>query len=328
MQIHLENLKYYARHGLMPQERATGGDFETDITLTLDDLATEDAVFGDRLDSTVNYAEAIGAVNEEMAEPSALIEHVAGRIGARLLRDFPPVRSVRVKVRKCCPPVNGFAGEGVAVEITLRRRLAIWDFDGTIADTRDSIVRTMTLTLEACGLEVPAETDIADTIGLPLRQSIGRLTGLKDTALDEAVNAYRRIFETKGIKHIRLFPGVADAMHRQVNRGMTVSIATSRGHESTAELCERLGIARYISHIVACEDVTHNKPHAEPVMKLCAQTGTEPADVTVIGDTTYDMEMGANAGADRLIGVIWGNHSAGRLREAGATRIAETTEDI
>lgn len=320
MLIRLEQLTFHARHGVMPQESKVGGRFEVDVTLRLDDTECSGAVDDDLLCHTVNYAEVYAAVAEEMARPSALIEHVAGRMARRMLHDFPAVREVTVRVRKCCPPIEGFAGRGVSVEVTRHRRLVVWDFDGTLADTQRGIVRTMRLTLGECAPACsPTDDDIRQTIGLPLRDSIARLSGLHGGALDKAEDTYRRLFETEGVPCTTLFDGIADALRRQTERGDVVTIATSRGHQSVKELCERMGILQYIAHIIACEDVQHAKPHAEPVLRLCKTTGIRPAHTTVIGDTTYDMEMGFNAGVARCLGVTWGNHTAEMLARAGGT---------
>lgn len=299
-----------------------------DVLLHLDDTECEGAIKGDHLAHTVNYAEVYAAVAEEMARPSALIEHVAGRIARRVIRNFRPVRQVSVRVRKCCPPIDGFAGDGVSVEVTRHRQLVVWDFDGTLADTSRGIVRTMRQTLGECAPDCrPTDADICKTIGLPLRDSIAMLSGLQDEALDKAVNMYHVLFETVGVACTTLFDGIAEALRRQTERGDVVTIATSRGHKSAKELCERLGILQYISHIIACEDVMHAKPHAEPVLRLCKTTGIRPAHTTVIGDTTYDMEMGFNAGVARCLGVTWGNHTAEMLARAGG-EVVETPEAL
>lgn len=324
MQIRLNRMKFYARHGVLPQEAAVGALFEVSLTLSVDDADASGALFDDRLEHTVNYAEVHAVVRREMDTPSALLERVAARVARAVVRQFPLVRQAEVAVTKCTPPISGFDAGGVTVSYALRRTLVAWDFDGTIADTRQGILRTMQLTLQRCRGVVPPEADICNTIGLPLRESIRRLSGFSGDALDRAVAVYHELFETEGAALAVLFPGVAEAIRRQHIRGAFVAIATSRGHASTARLCRQLGIADCIDHIVACEDVQCSKPHAEPVLKLCALTHTLPADTTVIGDTTYDVEMGLNAGAGRVVGVAWGNHSPEQLLRAGADCVADS----
>lgn len=122
--IRLDGLRFYAFHGVLPQERTVGGDYTVDLVLTLappaEGVATARAVWADALDGTVNYAEVYDVVRREMAQPSALLEHVAGRILGRLFDAFPLIEEARVTLRKGTPPM-GAASDGCAVTLTAAR---------------------------------------------------------------------------------------------------------------------------------------------------------------------------------------------------------------
>lgn len=102
--IELKEMKFYAFHGVGEQERQVGNHFVVDLTLS---APLDEAILSDRLEDTVNYAEIHQAVKEEMAQPSNLLEHVAGRILRRLKRQFPQIEEVEVKVVKLNPPFGG-----------------------------------------------------------------------------------------------------------------------------------------------------------------------------------------------------------------------------
>lgn len=110
-------MRFYAYHGVLEQERRVGGQFTVDLTLTLSPASCA-AVEHDDLSATVNYAEAYDVVRRVMAEPSALIEHVAGRILRALFASFPLIASATVTVCKDAPPIPGFDGKGCAVTLT------------------------------------------------------------------------------------------------------------------------------------------------------------------------------------------------------------------
>ncbi len=325
MTIRMPQMRFFARHGVLPQEQTVGADFLVSLALHIDDEQARPALFADNLDGTVNYAEAYALVNRLMQQPSALLEHVAARVARALIRQFRLLRQVDVTVTKCAPPITGYQGAGVSVEYSLRRQLVAWDFDGTIADTSKGIVRTMTATFRQMGFNIPAEEDICATIGLPLTKSIAQLAKLDEESdtLRRAVDVYRDFFEKIGNKGITLFPTVKDELRRQHEQGLFVAIATSRGHESVDTLCQTLGIREFIDEIVACEDVSVHKPAPQPVLRLCQLTNVRPEDTTVIGDTTYDILMGRNARAARCIGVGWGNHTAQMLLDAGADEVVD-----
>ena len=107
-------MAFYAYHGVLPQERAVGGEYWVDLTLYPADISA--AVQGDRLDGTINYAEAYEIVRREMAQPSALLEHVCGRIAQALFAAFPALLRIEVEVCKVNPPI-GAACHGASVKL-------------------------------------------------------------------------------------------------------------------------------------------------------------------------------------------------------------------
>lgn len=102
--IEIDGLRIWARHGVMPQERAVGNEFE--VSVAFDYPPALKAVETDNVDDTLNYAVVIEIIRDVMAEPSALLEHVAGRIKDAVLERFPEIASGRITVSKPAPPVS------------------------------------------------------------------------------------------------------------------------------------------------------------------------------------------------------------------------------
>jgi dihydroneopterin aldolase len=105
--ITLEAMKFRAFHGVTDGERIIGGTFLADISYTIE----TDAVETDRIEDTVSYAAMYDLIKEEMAKPSRLIEHVAGRIMKAVKRKFPQIPEITVRISKLNPPVSGEAGK-------------------------------------------------------------------------------------------------------------------------------------------------------------------------------------------------------------------------
>ena len=103
-QIELREMKFYAYHGVSPQETAVGNTFIVDLRLT---APLQAAVASDRLEDTMNYAVIYQLVKGEMEQPSRLIEHVAGRILASLHRNFPQISHIYLRLAKLNPPFGG-----------------------------------------------------------------------------------------------------------------------------------------------------------------------------------------------------------------------------
>lgn len=115
--VFVRNIRLHACHGVLPQERTVGNDYSVSVSACCPLGA---AVASDDVADTLNYAAVCGVVREEMAVPSALVEHVAGRICRRVLNDFANVSSVRVMVVKLNPPM-GADCDGAGVELEMSR---------------------------------------------------------------------------------------------------------------------------------------------------------------------------------------------------------------
>lgn len=113
--IYINSLRLHARHGVLPQERVVGNDYV--VTLKVDyDISR--AMTTDDVADTINYALLCSIVEEEMAVPSNLIEHVAGRISRRILSRFDGVTALHLSITKANPPM-GADCDGAGVEIHL-----------------------------------------------------------------------------------------------------------------------------------------------------------------------------------------------------------------
>jgi dihydroneopterin aldolase len=113
--IVLREVRFHAFHGVMPQERKVGADFTVSLRVGLD---LSRPVESDAVEDTLNYATLYEVVKQEMAVPSQLLEHVAGRIGKAVFSRFPQVESADVVLTKLNPPM-GADCEGASVELHL-----------------------------------------------------------------------------------------------------------------------------------------------------------------------------------------------------------------
>lgn len=113
--VFLKDVRFHAFHGVMPQERSVGADFLVSLRMGYD---LSKAMVSDEVGDTLNYAEVYQLVRQEMEQPSALLEHVAGRIVRTLLERFPMVTSVDLQLMKQNPPM-GADCKGAGVELHL-----------------------------------------------------------------------------------------------------------------------------------------------------------------------------------------------------------------
>lgn len=109
--VYIKDMRFYARHGVLAQETSVGAEFRVSLEA---EYPLEEAIDTDDVQTTLNYADVFAIVQEEMAIPSKLIEHVAGRIGQRLLKEMPKIRKLMVNIMKVNPPMEAdCCGAGV-----------------------------------------------------------------------------------------------------------------------------------------------------------------------------------------------------------------------
>ena len=113
--IYINDLRFHAFHGVMPQERLTGNDYSVDLRVG---YAVSSAMLSDDVNDTINYAGLYEIVRQEMSVPSQLVERVAFRIADRISRRYPDVSRMDVKVTKLNPPF-GADCHGAGVELHL-----------------------------------------------------------------------------------------------------------------------------------------------------------------------------------------------------------------
>lgn len=113
--IYLRNLRFHAFHGVLPQERVIGNDYEVSLRVQ---CPMETAMASDEVEDTLNYADIFRVVQQEMQVPSNLLERVAYRIADRLFRKYPTIQAIDLKLTKLNPPMST-DGEGVGIELHL-----------------------------------------------------------------------------------------------------------------------------------------------------------------------------------------------------------------
>lgn len=113
--ILLSGLQFHAFHGVLPQERLVGNDYELSLRMG---YPLDKAMQTDNVADTLNYADAYAVVKREMEQPSALLEHVAARIAKSLFQTFPQLVSLDLTLTKRNPPM-GAQCLGASVELHL-----------------------------------------------------------------------------------------------------------------------------------------------------------------------------------------------------------------
>lgn len=110
-EIQLENLKFFAHHGVFEHEQRDGNEFEVNLSVKYNLFEP----IADELKDTVSYATLFEIVDREMKIPRKLLETVASNIATEVKERFPFCFSIVCKITKLYPPIPQFMGKGASV---------------------------------------------------------------------------------------------------------------------------------------------------------------------------------------------------------------------
>lgn len=208
-------------------------------------------------------------------------------------------------------------------------KLIIFDFDGTLVDSRSLILESHRIVFGEFRLPAPPPARSLALVGKSLNVILAELAG-PTAPIAEMVRAYDLLLPQLRADDAfaeRPFDGVGDLLSELSSKADTVlGLATGHRSDTVAPALEAL---RWDGHFrtIQAADTAPSKPHPGMLLQAMAATGVTPEDTIFIGDTTFDMEM-ARAARLRSIGVAWGYHGAELLIVAGADRIAGTIDEM
>lgn len=208
-------------------------------------------------------------------------------------------------------------------------KLIIFDFDGTLVDSRSLILESHRLVFSQFQLPVPSPAESLALVGKSLDVILTQLAGPEAPIL-EMVKAYDLLLPQLRADSAfaeKPFDGAGDLLSELSAASDTVlGVATGHRTDTIAPALEELRWTDYFKTIQAA-DTAPSKPHPAMLLQALAATGVTPENALFIGDTTFDMEM-AQAARLRSIGVGWGYHRAEPLLAAGAHRVVQSIDQL
>jgi pyrophosphatase PpaX len=208
--------------------------------------------------------------------------------------------------------------------VASRVRAVLYDFDGTLADTTELVMSSWRHTMREHFGEVPPDEEWLAGFGTPLDIQLMRFAS-SVAERDALMATYRDDQNAHLDAVVRPFPGALEAVVELARRGYALAIVTSRFREGTLRAMRTCGLIDHFPTIITPEDVTHAKPHPEPVERALAELGVEPEAALFVGDSPHDIAAGRAAGT-RTAGALWGPFPRAQL-EAEAPDFLLTAQD-
>lgn len=203
------------------------------------------------------------------------------------------------------------------------KRLLIFDFDGTLADTFPGIVSALNAARARLGYpEVDRET-IRRWIGYGLRHFMEHAVPeeVRDgPAVDEMTRSYKAIYREMAFDSARLFEGVSDVLDAVANDSLVV--VSNKSADQLEPMVERLGIRDRFLLVIGGDSLAKPKPHRLVYDHVADALNARELSGWVIGDSEPDIELGRNAGL-QTVACLWGLRTRAELERVGATHVVE-----
>jgi phosphoglycolate phosphatase len=208
-------------------------------------------------------------------------------------------------------------------------KLVIFDFDGTLVDSRKLIVESNRIVFGQFGFTAPADEASFALVGMSLELVLPQLAG-PDAPVIKMMEAYRHVLPLLRADESYAevpFEGAAELLGELAERD-DVRLGIATGHLSYAitPALERFGWHKHFC-TVQTVDKAPSKPHPGMVLQALGEAGVKADDAIMIGDTAFDMEM-ARAADVHAIAVSWGYHRPDRLHGAGASRVVHDMSEL
>lgn len=205
---------------------------------------------------------------------------------------------------------------------------ALFDLDGTLADTVELILKCYRHTMKVhIGKELPDERWLA-TIGTPLRDQL-RAFAADDDEAARMLETYATFQRTVHDEMVDLFPGVGEVLATLREAGVPIAVVTSKRKEMALRTLRRCGLGDSYDVLVTADDVERGKPDPEPV-RLALRTLGIPAEAhrsVFVGDSPFDLRAGRAAGT-RTAAALWGPYDRPALEAEQPDYYLEGMRDL
>jgi len=203
-------------------------------------------------------------------------------------------------------------------------KLAVFDVDGTLVDSRQVIARAMNRAFERAGLGGMPYERTRTIVGLELTEAVLHLAPPDYPAerIPELANFYRQAFVEQRAEpgfEEPLYPGARETVERLADEHWLLGVATGKNRRGLDIVFEHHGLHKFFQTLQTV-DGGPGKPNPRMVLEAMAETGARPDDTVIIGDTSFDMLMARAANAHAL-GVSWGFHTVAEIEEGGAQAV-------
>ena len=204
-------------------------------------------------------------------------------------------------------------------------KLILFDFDGTVFDTGEGIMKSVQYAALAFGYDEPDYTALRCFVVPPLVESFMRRYGVDMEKARAMTAKYRERYSVQGLAECSVYPGVPELVQRLRDRGAKVVVATGKPTKFTVDILESAGLGGLFDDVLGSEFDGTRGQKWEVIAELLDRHGSEGA--VMVGDRDNDVNGAKKCGIP-CVGVAWGYAEPGELLAAGAVSLAQTVNEL
>ena len=210
-------------------------------------------------------------------------------------------------------------------------KACIFDLDGTLTNTLESMTYSVNLTLKEMGLSQITKDQCRLFVGngarVLIEESLKVSGDPKASRIEEGMKIYGRIFDQNCTYHVTLYEGIPEMLKALKDRGIHLAVLSNKPDRQTVKVVKEIFGDNIFDYAQGQKDGIRRKPEPDGVWYLMEQMQVSKEECLYIGDSEVDAATGKNAGL-KTIGVLWGFWDRKTLETAGADHLIERPEEL
>ena len=210
-------------------------------------------------------------------------------------------------------------------------KACIFDLDGTLTNTLESMTYSVNLTLKEMGLSQITKDQCRMFVGngarVLIEESLKVSGDPKASRIEEGMKIYGRIFDQNCTYHVTLYEGIPEMLKALKDRGIHLAVLSNKPDRQTVKVVKEIFGDNIFDYAQGQKDCIRRKPEPDGVWYLMEQMQVSKEECLYIGDSEVDAATGKNAGL-KTIGVLWGFRDRKTLETAGADHLIERPEEL
>lgn len=210
-------------------------------------------------------------------------------------------------------------------------KACIFDLDGTLTNTLESMTYSVNLTLKEMGFSQITKDQCRMFVGngarVLIEESLKVSGDPKASRIEEGMKIYGRIFDQNCTYHVTPYEGIPEMLKALKDRGIHLAVLSNKPDRQTVKVVKEIFGDNIFDYAQGQKDGIRRKPAPDGVWYLMEQMQVSKEECLYIGDSEVDAATGKNAGL-KTIGVLWGFRDRKTLETAGADHLIERPEEL